>query len=96
MKLIIEDSVLLPDKVKRNCPVRISQTLAVESAFAETSKLPLSAKSIVIRECPKRVCLHVPVLTSHTLMDASSEPLTTFLPSNCEKRVEREFSMNYK
>ena len=31
---------------------------------------------------PTKVVLQVPVLTSHTLMEVSSEPLTTWIPSN--------------
>jgi hypothetical protein len=61
----------------------ISHILTVESAFPETNILFRSSIPEVRLWWPIRVCLRVPVFTSHTRMLVSSDPLTTWIPSNC-------------
>ena len=73
----------LPSSVFRHSPVRMSQTLTVESALPETRMLPRRTMPDVRDWCPISVCKHVPVSTSHTLIDVSKLPLTTYVPSNC-------------
>ena len=61
----------------------MSHTLTVESALPETRMLFRSSMPDVRDWCPIRVCLQAPVSTSHTRMLVSSDPLTTWTPSNC-------------
>ncbi len=46
-----------PDSVCRHCPVTMSQTLTVESAFPETRMLSRSSIPEVNDWCPIRACL---------------------------------------
>ena len=73
---------LLPERVCRHCPVVISHTLTVESALPETRMLSLSSMPDVRDWWPIKACLQAPVSTSHTRMEVSNEPLTTWIPSN--------------
>ena len=80
---------MIPERVCRHCPVVISQTLTVESALPETRMLSLSSMPDVKDWWPIKACLQAPVSTSHTLMEVSNEPLTTWIPSNLkDKRVQ--------
>lgn len=72
----------LPDSVCRHCPVVMSQTLTVESALPETSMFWRSSMPDVKLWWPISVCLQLPVSTSQTRIEVSSEPDTTCSPSN--------------
>lgn len=75
----------------KQCPVVISQTLTVESAFPETNILEWSSMPEVSDWCPVSVCLRWPDSTSQTRMEVSKDPLTTWEPSNCEINIQYIF-----
>ena len=60
----------------------MSHTLTVESALPETRMLFLSSMPEVSDWWPIRACLQAPDSTSQTRIDVSSEPETTWMPSN--------------
>lgn len=64
----------------------MSQILTVESALPETRMLSFSSMPLVSDWWPVSVWMQLPVSTSHTLIDVSSEPLTTWIPSNWERQ----------
>lgn len=80
--------LLGPESVCRQWPLTMSQTLTVESALPDTKILLRSSIPEVRDWCPIRVCLQAPVSTSHTLILVSSEPLTTWTPSNFLNRAK--------
>uniref|UniRef100_A0A6B0V2P4 Putative secreted protein n=1 Tax=Ixodes ricinus TaxID=34613 RepID=A0A6B0V2P4_IXORI len=77
--------LLAPASVCRHCPVRMSQTLTVESALPDTRMLLRSSMPEVRDWWPMSWCRQAPVSTSHTRIEVSSEPLTTCTPSNCSE-----------
>lgn len=60
----------------------MSQILTVESALPETRMLSFSSMPLVRDWWPVSVWMQLPVSTSHTLIEVSNEPLTTWIPSN--------------
>lgn len=65
----------------------MSHTLTVESALPDTKIFCRNSMPDVKLWCPISVCLQVPDAASHTRIDVSKEPETTWMPSNWNNKM---------